>query len=95
MEASPAGGVVGFINRTRAEHHPTFSHTDLISERYPNGVVYSGCSCDRFLGCSYPYFLLHIDDLIAAYNTKVQDLARETLRTSELMRAQRPSETTP
>lgn len=62
----PAGGLTEYVNRSRAGH-----------KRLPDGW----CSCDKPL-CPQRFLLDHIDDLIKAYQLKVQDLARETARNS-------------
>lgn len=63
----PEGGLTAYVNRERADHR-----------RLANGW----CSCDRPL-CPERYLLDHIDNLVAAYELKVQDLARETARNAE------------
>lgn len=68
-----AGGVVAYIHRLSDGHRFTF--TDSLGI----GV----CTCGDVL-CKGPYIALHRAELIASYEAKVQDLARETLRTSAL-----------
>lgn len=64
------GGWSGYLSRLREEHRPTFSTNR-------NGdLVYSGCMCGGL--CPIPFLLLHIEDLLDAYNAKVQDFADET-----------------
>lgn len=83
IEATMEGGIVGFVQRLRKEHVPRFTQTEHVSDRYPNGVVYAGCQCDEMLCGHRDLLLVHIDDLRSAYAGKVEDLARETVRTSE------------
>lgn len=84
VDAYVSGGVVEWLQRIRQGHGPHFGHTRHIDEGYPNGVVYTGCVCGE-TGCSYPLFLVHISDLVAAYEGKIQELAQETLRTPALV----------
>lgn len=60
----PEGGLTAYANRMRESH-----------QRLNNGW----CSCDNPV-CPARLLLDHIDDLVASYNLKVQDLARETAR---------------
>lgn len=82
IAGSVAGGIVGYVQRIRVEHGPTFARTTHVSDRYPNGVVYAGCRC-REVGCPRPLLIQHVEDLRQAYEAKVADLARETLKYSE------------
>lgn len=66
-EYVPEGGLVEYVNRVREDHR-----------RLPDGW----CSCCRPL-CPERFLLDHIDNLIKAYELKVQDLAKETARTGE------------
>lgn len=83
LDAAYKGGVVGYVQRMRdgfadhVGHRPLFG-TDRYGDR-----IYTGCACGT-TACNAPVWLAHIDDLIAAYNAKVQDFAAETLRNSEL-----------
>jgi len=83
MEASPTGGVVAYIHRLREGHAPTFSRP-----RAGEPLVYSGCACGHTL-CTVPFWSFHVDDLINTYTMKIEDLARETARASDLADALR------
>jgi hypothetical protein len=67
MATTPEGGLTAYVNRVREDHR-----------RLSNGW----CSCDTPL-CPQRYLLDHIDDLLEAYQLKVQDFAAETVRASE------------
>jgi hypothetical protein len=71
---TPAGGLTEYVNRARDSHR-----------RLSNGW----CSCDNPL-CPQRYLLDHIDNLVKAYELKVQDLARETARNAALLGRQAP-----
>ena len=68
MNRSLGGGIVGYVQRMRAEHGATY-----------HGDVWTGCRC-REVGCAAPIWLAHIEGLIDSYEAKVQDFAQETLR---------------
>lgn len=77
IDASLGGGIVGWVQRMRADHG------GIVSTMHTPTGVYSGCSCGE-VGCNAALWLAHVDDMIAAYEAKVQDLARETGRISVL-----------
>ena len=65
--SEPEGGLAAYAQRCREEH-----------QRLANGW----CSCDKPL-CPERFLLDHIDNLLRAYQLKVQDFAAETARNSE------------
>jgi hypothetical protein len=73
MERNLGGGLAGYIQRIRRDHGPRF-----------NGDTYTGCRCGE-VGCGKPLLLEHMNDLIRAYEAKVQDFAAETRRSSALL----------
>lgn len=72
LERHLGGGMAGYIQRIRSAHGPQFK-----------GVTYTGCRCGE-VACPYPRLIVHMDDLVRAYELKVQDFAEETRRSSEL-----------
>jgi hypothetical protein len=66
-EQSVAGGLVAYVHRLRENHAATVT---------PEGRL-GVCRCGE-PGCAKALLLLHIDDLLAAYQLKVDDFARET-----------------
>lgn len=79
LERHIEGGIVGYVQRIRADHSPMFEPS-LQDGR----TFYAGCRCGT-VGCPYPYWLAHVDDLRAAYQGKCGDLAQETQRTTALL----------
>jgi len=73
IDAALGGGIAGWVQRMRADHGGT------VSTAYTPTGVYGGCRCGE-VGCTAALWLAHVGDLIAAYEAKVQDLARETRR---------------
>jgi DNA repair exonuclease SbcCD ATPase subunit len=72
-EQSVAGGLVAYVHRLRENHAATVT---------PEGRL-GVCRCGES-GCAKALLLLHIDDLLAAYQLKVDDFARETAEVERL-----------
>lgn len=77
MDAHLGGGFIGYLGRIRNGHRPTF-----VQGRHVE-IVYAGCSCGN-IACQLPRLLVHIEDLKAAYQSKVDDLAAETIRSAHI-----------
>lgn len=71
MHRHLGGGFMGYLQRLREAHRPTFSRGRI------QPLVYTGCSCGEPI-CSVPSLLLHIEDLREAYEMKVEELAKAT-----------------
>lgn len=70
------GGWPGYLSRLRESHRPIF-------KSHSGRVIYSGCSCDHLGPCPIPYLLLHIEDVLDAYDAKVAEFAAETRRVEQ------------
>lgn len=80
IDASVAGGLVAYIHRLLDGHRPAFSRGR------DNELVFCGCRCDDVL-CSRWAFAMHLNDVLTAYEAKIEDFAAETRRSDALVAA--------
>ncbi len=78
IDASVAGGLVAYIHRLLDGHRPAFSRGR------DDELVFRGCRCDDVL-CNRWAFAIHLNDVLTAYESKIEDFAAETRRSSALV----------
>ena len=85
VRESVEGGVVAYVGRIRDGFAGNVGHHAMFyQKRGTDEEGYSGCSCE-YIECNAPLWLEYSQLLIDAYEAKVADFAKETLRYSALL----------
>lgn len=74
VTGGPSGGIAAYVIRLRQGHRQTV-------HQFQGKPAYGICACGE-PGCQVGWLLIHIDNLKTAYQSKVDELATETLRAS-------------